>query len=191
MAIRMRVYPQNGALGMNGLNGMNGGAVSVATHFNSKLQAQKQIGNLELGYVKALANEKIENARLEERLKNPYLAGGMGMAGGAFGGMAGAYGGMPLGLGGVPMAGGMPIGINPLAMGMGQMPMMGGIPQGFGGSGQTNITNQTSTGSGNQTVSNSNTFQNANTTSNPYGNGWGMPRFGGGGFLSGLLGALI
>lgn len=89
MAVRIRVYPQNGLGMMNGLNRM-GGAVSASTYFNSKLQSQKQVANLELGYVKALANEKIERARLEERLKNPYLQmqmnpmamygmGGMGM----------------------------------------------------------------------------------------------------------------
>lgn len=71
MAVRIRVYPQNGLGMMNGLNRM--GAVSASTFYNSKLQAQKQVANLELGYVKALANEKIERARLEERLKNPYL----------------------------------------------------------------------------------------------------------------------
>lgn len=175
MAVRIRVYPQTGALGLNGLNG---GAVSASTYYNSKLQAQKQVSNLELGYVKALANEKIERARLEERLKNPYLAMNAGLAG--------AYGGLPIGLG--------QVGMNPLAM-LGTAPMMGGVLPMTAGSGQTNVTNQTSTGSGNQTVTNSNNFQsNHAITQHPHvgwGGGWGVPSFGGGGLLSGLLGALI
>lgn len=181
MAVRIRVYPQHG-LGMNGL-GMNGGAVSAATYFNNRLQSQKQVSNLQLGYERALWNERLDKVRLEERLKNPYLA--------ASAGMAGAYGGMPLGLPmGMPM--GVPIGGMPMGMPMGGLPM-GGIPAGFGGSGQTNITNQTSTG-GNQTVSNVNTNNVSHRIAQPHmGWGGGMPFGfgGGGGFLSGLLGALI
>ncbi len=83
MAIRIRVYPQYGGLGMNrfGMNGlgMQGGAVSAATYYNSKLTTQKQVSSLQLGYERALANERIERARLEERMKNPYaVMGGFG-----------------------------------------------------------------------------------------------------------------
>ena len=44
----IRVYPQTGAYGANGL-GMNGGAVSASTYFDSKLTAQKQLSSLQLG----------------------------------------------------------------------------------------------------------------------------------------------
>jgi hypothetical protein len=87
MAVRIRVYPQYGGLGMNGL-GMNrmGGAVSAATYYNSKLTTQKQVSSLQLGYERALANERIERARLEERMKNPYaVMGGFGAQMGGFG----------------------------------------------------------------------------------------------------------
>jgi hypothetical protein len=179
MAVRIRVYPNMGAgaLGMNGY----GGAVNASTYYNSKLQSQKQVSNLQLGYERALADERISRVRLEERLKNPYLTG----AG------IGAYGGLPLGVGlpglGVPGVGvplGLPVG--------GGMPI-GGIPAGFGG-GQTNITNQTSTGAAAQTVTNSNVNNVSHTMRPIVGHGgWGHPMtpFGGGGFLSGLLGALI
>ncbi len=200
MAVRIRLYPQNG-MGMNGL-GMNGGAVSAATYYNSKLTTQKQVSSLQLGYERALANERIERARLEERMKNPY----------AMGGVAGAYGGIPLGgmplgvgLGGLPL-GGMPLGGVPLGgvpMGglpMGGLPMgglpMGGIPAGFAGSGQSNSTNQVSTGGATQTVTNSNVNNVSHSLQQPpfqtgWGWGGGYPGFGSGGLLSGLLGRLI
>lgn len=191
MAVRIRVYPQTGALGGLGMNGY-GGAVSAQAHFNSRLQAQKQVGGLQLGYERALANERIERVRLEERLKNPYLAAGTGFAG--------AYGGLPVGMpmGGLPMGvpmGGLPIGGFPgglpLGMPMGGLPM-GGIPAGFAGHGQTNVTNQTSTG-GAQSVTNSNVHNSSHVVRPFVQGGFGYPRmpFGGGGFLSGLLGALI
>jgi hypothetical protein len=184
MAVRIRVYPQNGALGAAGL-GM--GAVSAQTYYNTKLQSQQQVSNLQLGYERALWNERLEKVRLEERLKNPYALGaaGYGLGGMPLGvGLGGALGGVPLGglpIGGMPIGGGLPI---------------GGIPAGFGG-GQSNVTNQTSTGGASQTVTNSN-VNNVSSVMRPqvggWGGGWGMPLgggFGGGGFLSGLLGALI
>jgi hypothetical protein len=190
MAVRIRVYPQYGGLGMNGLgmNGMNGygGAVSAQTYFNSRLQTQKQVSTLQLGYERALANERIDRVRLEERLKNPYLAAGTGF-GGAFGG---AYGGLPVGL---PL-GGLPIGGLPIGYPMGGA-QLGGIPTGFPGGGQSNTTNQVSTGGASQSVTNSNVSNVSHQIHQPgFGGGWGHPgiRFGGGGgFLSGLLGALI
>jgi len=76
MAIRIRVYPQGMMGGMMGGMGMGGygrtGAVSAATYFNSRLQTQKQVSSLQLGYERALASERIERARLEERMRNPY-----------------------------------------------------------------------------------------------------------------------
>ncbi|MCW2960037.1 MAG: hypothetical protein JWM90_424 [Thermoleophilia bacterium] len=82
MAIRIRVYPQNGLGGLGGYNRM-GGAVSASTFYNQKLSAQKQVSNLQIQYERALANEKIERVRLEERIRmNPYA-----MMGNAFGGM--------------------------------------------------------------------------------------------------------
>ncbi len=93
MAIRIRVYPQYGGLGMNGLGMNRGGAVSAATYYNSKLTTQKQVSSLQLGYERALAGERIERARLEERMKNPYaLMGGMG----GFGAQMGGYGYNPV-----------------------------------------------------------------------------------------------
>lgn len=81
MAIRIRVYPQGmgafgmggygmGALGMGGYNRM--GAVSASTFFNSRLSAQRQVTNLQLGYERALHREQLQRVRLEERLQNPY-----------------------------------------------------------------------------------------------------------------------
>ncbi len=96
MAVRIRVYPQYGGLGMNGLGMNRGGAVSAATYYNSKLTTQKQVSSLQLGYERALANERIERARLEERMKNPYaVMGGMGGFGG-FGGQQFGYGYNPV-----------------------------------------------------------------------------------------------
>src|SRR5689334_5526191 len=82
MAIRIRVYPQYGGLGaMGGLGYNRMGAVSASTYYNSKLQTQRQVSSLQLGYERALANERIERARLEERMKNPYALYGAGMGG--------------------------------------------------------------------------------------------------------------
>ena len=180
MAVRIRVYTQTGAMGGLGMNGY-GGAVSAQTYYNSKLNSQKQVSNLQLGYERALADERIERVRLEERLKNPYLqTAGLG-----------AYGALPLlagmgGLGGLPLASAFGAGQLPIAT---QLPMMAGM-----GSGQTNITNQTSTGGAAQSVTNSN-VNNVSSVVRPMvtPGGWGYPQtpFGGGGFLSGLLGALI
>lgn len=100
MAIRIRVYPQNGMYGAMGMNNglRTGGAVSAATYFNSRLQTQKQVSSLQLGYERALANERIEKVRLEERLKNPYAQlGGVSPYGAMmpqYGGMMPQYGGM-------------------------------------------------------------------------------------------------
>lgn len=74
MSIRIRVYPQTGAFGAyGGLGGYNRmGAVSAQTYFANRLQTQRQVSSLQLGYERALAEARIENARLEERMKNPY-----------------------------------------------------------------------------------------------------------------------
>lgn len=91
MAVRIRVYPQYGGLGMNGLGMNRMGAVSASTYYNSKLQTQKQVSNLQLGYERALWNERLEKVRLEERLKNPYALMGAGFGGGYHPMMAQAY----------------------------------------------------------------------------------------------------
>ncbi|MCW2926860.1 MAG: hypothetical protein JWM86_828 [Thermoleophilia bacterium] len=189
MSVRIRVYPQNGMLGMNGLNG-GMGAVSASALYNTKLQSQKQISNLQLGYERALWSERLDKVRLEERLKNPYAAVGTGALGVGALGYGGLGGALPMGVG-LPLGGGLPFGGMPMNAGMN----LGGIPQGFGGSGQSNVTNQTSTG-GSQSVTNSNSINVANShqLQNPYGGGFpGYPQFGfgGGGLISGLLGALI
>ena len=92
MSIRIRVYPQYGGMGMMGAYGGLGmnrmGAVSAATYYNTKLQTQRQVSNLQLGYERALWNERLEKVRLEERLKNPYALMGAGF--GAYP-MASAY----------------------------------------------------------------------------------------------------
>ena len=91
MAVRIRVYPQYGGMyGGLGLNRM-GGAVSASTYYNSRLQTQKQVSSLQLGYERALANERIERARMEERLKNPYALYGAGVGGLGFGGLTTGY----------------------------------------------------------------------------------------------------
>lgn len=179
MAVRIRVYPQYGALGGLGYNRLGTNAVSASTYYNSRLQTQRQTATLQLGYERALANERIERARLEERMKNPYLGLGSFGLGGAYGGaMANQL--MAAQLLGRNLNTGFP---------------MGGIPLGFGGgAGQTNFTNQTSTG-GNQTVTNSNVNTVDHRISQPYQGGWGVPPMmpwgGGGGLFSSLLGALI
>ena len=94
MAVRIRVYPQNGMAGGYGM-GMQGGAVSAQTYYTQKLQTQQQVSNLRLGYERALFNEKLDKVRLEERLKNPYAMQGIGGVGaiGGFGGVGyGGYG---------------------------------------------------------------------------------------------------
>lgn len=78
MSIRIRVYPQTGMYGGIGAMGY-GGAVSAQQYYSSKLQTQKQVSSLQLGYERALANERIERARLEERMKNPYALMGAGL----------------------------------------------------------------------------------------------------------------
>ena len=188
MAVRIRVYPQYGGAGMmGGLGGYGmGGAVSASTYYNSKLQTQRQLSSLQLGDERALWGERLDKVRLEERLKNPYL--------GAYGGVPG---GLPLGvgLGGMPL-GGMPLGVPMGGMPIGGMPIGGGIPAGFGGHGQSNVTNQVSTGGASQSVTNSNVNNVAHTV-HPHVGGWGgggwagFGGFGGGGLLSGLLGAII
>ena len=95
MAIRIRVYPQG--MGYGGLGGMGmgmygrSGAVSASTYFNSRLQTQKQVSSLQLGYERALANERIERARLEERMRNPYAMVGAGIGVSPYG--MGGFGG--------------------------------------------------------------------------------------------------
>lgn len=91
MAVRIRVYPQYGAMGMNGLGMNRMGAVSASTYYNSKLQTQKQVSNLQLGYERALWNERLEKVRLEERLRNPYAMMGAGIGGYGMPLMAQAY----------------------------------------------------------------------------------------------------
>lgn len=194
MSVRIRVYPAGGVAGGYGAQG----AVSAQTYFNNKLQAQQQVSNLQLTYERALWGERLEKTKLEEQLKNPYLAMNAGY--GAYGATAGlaGLGGLPIGgmpIGGVPI-GGMPVGGIGLGASVGNM---GGVPAGFGGggAGQTNATNQTSTGAGTQTVSNVNTNNQSMQQLPPYGLGGfggnfgGIGGFGGGGFLSSLLGALI
>jgi hypothetical protein len=92
MSIRIRVYPQYGGAygGLGGYGfGMNRmGAVSASTYYNTKLQTQRQVSALQLGYERALWNERLEKVRLEERLKNPYAMMGAGF--GAYP-MASAY----------------------------------------------------------------------------------------------------
>ncbi|MCW2925834.1 MAG: hypothetical protein JWM98_3238 [Thermoleophilia bacterium] len=98
MSIRIRVYPQTGAYGGLGMNRFAGqGAVSASTYFNSRLQTQKQVSSLQLGYERALWNERLEKVRLEERLKNPYA---MAQAASPYG-VASPYGGMVSPYGGV------------------------------------------------------------------------------------------
>ena len=185
MSVRIRVYPQLGGYGVNGLGlGAQGGAVTASTYFNSRLQAQRQVSTLQLGYERALAEQKIENARLEERMKNPYATGAIGGYGMAGIGGLGALGGLGT-LGTLGALGGLG-GMN--AMGS-TLPMLASM----GGAGQVNVTNQSSTG-GNQSVTNSNVHTASSDFRTPpwhMGPGMGFAPFGGGGLLSGLLGALI
>lgn len=173
MAIRIRVYPQNGMGMMGGMGMYGGGAVSAQTYYTSKLNTLQQISNLRLGYERALFNEKLDKVRLEERLKNPYLmnAGMVNPLMGAYG-LTPAVGGLgTLGtLGALGALGGLGGGIG----GLGSMLPLAAM----GGSGQTNVTNQTSPGgTGSQTVSNVNTYSNSNVVhSTPP---FGMPAWGG------------
>ena len=143
MSVRIRVYPAGQTAGMYG---QGVGAVSAQTYYTSKLQNQQQVSNLQLQYERALWGERLEKTKLEEQLKNPYLAlnATAGLTGlGGLGGLAGLSG--LAGLGGLG-AGGL-------------TGLQGGLPLGYGGgaAGQSNATNQTSTGAATQTVSNVNT----------------------------------
>jgi hypothetical protein len=92
MSIRIRVYPQYG--GLNTMGGLGGfgmnrmGAVSAATYYQNKLQSQQQISNLQLGYERALWQERLQKVQLEERLKNPYAVMSAGYGAG--------YGSLPM-----------------------------------------------------------------------------------------------
>ena len=196
MAIRIRVYPQNGGLG--GAYGYN----SQAQVLNERLKSARQTSALQLQYERALANERIKATQLQTAMQYsagagygsavPLAAGYGALGAGMLGGIpiGGAYGGVPAGYGGVP-----------LGYGSG---MLGQVPGMFAGSGQTNVTNQTSAGAATQTVSNNNAYSNYSMVQAPpfgagfpfasggmgygYGNTGG---FGSGGLISGLLGALI
>lgn len=178
MAVRIRVYPNGGMGGMGGAYGAYG-PVQVA---RVQLQNEKKTGNLRLQYERALWQEKIKTAQLATAMQYQTAAPAVAGPWGAFGsplmgaGMAGA---IPPGFG---MAQGMGLGMAGLGM------MMPGL---MAGSGQTNITNQS--GSGNQTVTNSNHHSSSYAMMQPpmFGGGFPFGGFGGGGLLSGLLGALI
>lgn len=115
MSIRIRVYPNGGAGAygaMGAYGGVNGygGAVSAQTFFNQKLNAQRQVSQLQLTYERALWGERLERTRLEERMKNPYAAmqtaglGAYGLAAPALGVAGLGVPGMGLGYGGYGMA---------------------------------------------------------------------------------------
>jgi hypothetical protein len=184
MTVRIRVYPAGGVAGGYGAQG----AVSAQTYFNNKLQSQQQVSNLQLTYERALWGERLEKTKLEEQLKNPYLAMNSGF--GAYGATAGLAGlGGVAGLAGLGGLGG--VGVPGMGMGLGMgssVGNMGGIPAGFGGggAGQTNATNQTSTGASTQTVSNVNTNNQSMQQMPPYGYGGVGGAYYGGGLISNL-----
>lgn len=182
MSVRIRVYPQNGL----GAGGLYGNAQTQVRLSQQALQNQRQMSNLQLNYERALWEEKLKFAQLQAQAQY-----------GAFGGL----GGIPIaaGMGLTGIGGAIPAGFGQVAgfglnAGLGLNPLAARLPIVPGGSGQTNVTNQTSTG-GNQSVSNTNNYQVSSSITNPYpptgmfGGGWGWG--GGGGFLSSLLGALI
>ncbi|MCW2974076.1 MAG: hypothetical protein JWN72_2349 [Thermoleophilia bacterium] len=115
MSIRIRVYPNGGAGAYGGLNGMGGnayGGVSAQSFFNSKLQAQQQISNLQLQYERALWGERLETTKLKAQMQyqSPLLAlqGGLG-----------AFGLGAAGIGGLGGLGGFGLGaVNPYAIAM-------------------------------------------------------------------------
>lgn len=188
MAIRIRVHPQGaGAYGAYGAAGAYG--PGNMQYFQEKLDNEKRTSNLRLSYERALWQERLKLTQLQGQLSAGVVGAGYPAA---LGGAYGMAGGMIPGM----LPGGLPGGFG-MAPGLG-MPIMGG-------SGQTNVTNQSAAGAGNQSVTNSNTYSNyvmgGNTTFGTgfpfggyggyggYGAGWGG--HGSGGFLSSLLGALI
>lgn len=169
MAVRIRVYPQNGMYG--GLGGVGGAYGRYGGLAHVQLQNEKKTGNLRLQYERALWAERLKTVQLQTAMQ--------------YGGAAGVGGAMPLAMANPYALGAYGVGGALTAPGM----LAGAIPPGFGGSGQSNVTSQT--GSGAQTVANTNHYSNVVWNQTP-AFGYGFPfGGGGGGFLSGLLGALI
>ena len=119
MAVRIRVYPQNG---MGGMGGMGlGGAYGINNRLAQvQLQNQRKTSALQLQYERALWQEKIKTVQLQTAMQygaaSPYGAqavspygvqgamfgglglGGLGGFGGSFGGFGGSsFGGSPFG----------------------------------------------------------------------------------------------
>ena len=181
MAVRIRVYPQNGA-GMLGGAGLYGGAgmYGAAPLMQQQLQNEKKTGALRLEYERALWGERMKTVQLQTAMQ---YAGGAGYGGYPMGGA------MPYGVG-APLLGAMVPGAIPggfgMVPGMGMGMGMGGL---LGGRGQSNLTSQA--GNGTQTVANTNHYNNVVWNQTPaFGGGFPFGG-GGGGFLSGMLGALI
>lgn len=192
MAVRIRVYPNNG------LGGAGGYGTNALTNrlYSTQLSNERKTSNLRLTYERALWTERLKQAQLQAQVQyGGYGAAGYGAAvASPFGygaAMPGAFGlgGVPAGFSQVP------------GMGMGYSSFGQGMPGLAGAAGQTNITNQSAVGAANQSVTNSNTYSNyvMNRTQAPFagglpfGSGYGGYGYGNGsgGLLSGLLGALI
>lgn len=205
MAIRIRVYPQNGGVGGVGGYGVgNPGGFGVGgpggfgmnpyaadgRFMQAQLQNQKQLSGTQLTYERALWGERLQRVRLEERLAAQGQVGWGGSPGGNWGvpiaqpGIVPGYGqGYGQGYPGYPQ--GAPAGF---LLGGAMGGMFGGL---FGGAGQVNHTSQVANGPASQRVSNANTYNVMNTSTPFVGAGFPFGGGGGGGFLSGLLGALI
>jgi hypothetical protein len=116
MAVRIRVYPQNGmygGLGGYGMRGMYGGYGQLA---QVQLRNEKKTSALRLQYERALWQEKLKTVQLQTAMQygaggyavNPWSAYGMNSALGGFGALG--LGGLGMGLGGTNLFGSLGLG---------------------------------------------------------------------------------
>lgn len=121
MAVRIRVYPQYGAMG--GLGGAYGapGAYGAQPLAHLQLQNEKKTNNLRLNYERALWSERLKTVQLQTAMQYGGAGGAMGAYGMPrvmmpYGGMNAAWtGGMGLNA----------LGMNPFGMGIGMFGSLG------------------------------------------------------------------
>jgi hypothetical protein len=175
MSIHIRVYPQNGLYGSRlgglgygsayGYGGYNG--LAVQNRLNQQaLQNERRVSSLQLGYERQLWEQRLQMAEMQAQVQY----GGAGTTGVVYNPYA-QYGtvGVPTGV------------VNPLiGAGYACPPGYAGYGSPIGGSGQTNVTNQTATGGATQSVANSNSYTS-----------YFMPGFGSANWMGRLLGNIF
>ena len=140
MAVRIRVYPQNGGIGGYGALGAAGvgvGAYGAVPLLQNQLTNEKKTNALRLEYERALWGERMKTVQLQTAMQYAGQAGyGAAPAayGGAYGGypqmapmaaLNGAWGGAGLGMGGLGMGGFGMGGLGGLGMGSSFFDSMG------------------------------------------------------------------